>query len=196
MLNEFRARRRHRRRRIRFRPGHAGGGCEAIPTLAFEPNVVPGFANRMVARFVSAAAVHFEETANISAMAKSLAFRCARRFSRFRPRRGGTPTLLVFGGSQGAHAINQVMIPLPAGVEARGTGIHIIHQTGERDYNEAQAAYAQMGESARSIQVHRRHAGGLRARRSGAVPLGREHGGGNRGGREAGGFCSVSARCG
>ena len=34
-----------------------------IPTLAFEPNVVPGFANRVVARFVSAAAVHFEETA-------------------------------------------------------------------------------------------------------------------------------------
>ena len=33
------------------------------PTLAFEPNVVPGFANRMVARWVSAAAVHFEETA-------------------------------------------------------------------------------------------------------------------------------------
>jgi len=34
-----------------------------IPTLAFEPNVVPGFANRVVARFVSGAAVHFEETA-------------------------------------------------------------------------------------------------------------------------------------
>ncbi len=34
-----------------------------IPTLAFEPNVVPGFANRMVARFVTAAAVHFGETA-------------------------------------------------------------------------------------------------------------------------------------
>ncbi len=34
-----------------------------IPTLAFEPNVVPGFANRVVAKFVSGAAVHFEETA-------------------------------------------------------------------------------------------------------------------------------------
>src|SRR3954469_11755317 len=34
-----------------------------VPTLAFESNRVPGFANRMVARFVSAAAVHFEETA-------------------------------------------------------------------------------------------------------------------------------------
>ena len=33
-----------------------------IPTIAFEPNVVPGFANRLVARWVSAAAVHFEET--------------------------------------------------------------------------------------------------------------------------------------
>src|SRR5437879_923737 len=34
-----------------------------VPTLAFEPNLVPGFANRVVARFVSAAAVHFERTA-------------------------------------------------------------------------------------------------------------------------------------
>ena len=31
-----------------------------IPTLAFEPNLVPGFANRIVGRWVSAAAVHFE----------------------------------------------------------------------------------------------------------------------------------------
>src|SRR5260370_38561298 len=29
-----------------------------VPTLAFEPNLVPGFANRVVARFVSAAAGH------------------------------------------------------------------------------------------------------------------------------------------
>src|SRR5918912_166156 len=33
-----------------------------IPTLAFEPNFVPGFANRIVAQMVSGAAVHFEET--------------------------------------------------------------------------------------------------------------------------------------
>src|SRR5215472_4336701 len=33
-----------------------------IPTLAFEPNAVPGFANRVVAPMVSAAAVHFEQT--------------------------------------------------------------------------------------------------------------------------------------
>src|ERR1700689_1864632 len=30
----------------------------------------------------------------------------------------------------------------------RGAGIHIIHQTGERDYNDALAAYRSLGESA------------------------------------------------
>src|SRR5207245_7515055 len=35
-----------------------------IPTLAVEPNFVPGSAHRVVARFVSAAAVHFEQTAD------------------------------------------------------------------------------------------------------------------------------------
>ena len=33
-----------------------------IPTIAFEPNVVPGFANRLLAPTIRAAAVHFEQT--------------------------------------------------------------------------------------------------------------------------------------
>ena len=49
--------------------------------------------------------------------------------------------LLVFGGSQGAHAINQAVLEaLPKLMEAV-PDIHIIHQTGEKDYAEAQAAY-------------------------------------------------------
>src|ERR1700721_367531 len=43
-------------------PGMIAAIRRRIPTLALQPNVVPGFANRVVARFVSAAAVHFEET--------------------------------------------------------------------------------------------------------------------------------------
>src|SRR5215471_443743 len=43
-------------------PAMLAAWLRGIPTLAFEPNVVPGFANRVVARLVSAAAVHFEET--------------------------------------------------------------------------------------------------------------------------------------
>ncbi len=81
-----------------------------IPTLAFEPNVVPGFANRMVARFVSGAAVHFEETAKYFRHAEVTGVPVRQAFFEIAPKRGGTPTLLVFGGSQGAHAINDAMI--------------------------------------------------------------------------------------
>ncbi|HEY1679693.1 MAG TPA: glycosyltransferase, partial [Candidatus Sulfotelmatobacter sp.] len=66
------------------------------------------------------------------------------------PKRGGTPTLLVFGGSQGAHAINAAMFQCLPVLQREAPGIHIIHQTGERDYNDALAAYQSLGESAGS----------------------------------------------
>ncbi|HKH98657.1 MAG TPA: undecaprenyldiphospho-muramoylpentapeptide beta-N-acetylglucosaminyltransferase [Candidatus Sulfotelmatobacter sp.] len=119
-----------------------------IPTLAFEPNVVPGFANRIVARFVSAAAVHFEETADYFRHAEVAGVPVRQAFFEIAPKRGGTPTVLVFGGSQGAHAINEAMIRCLRVLRREAPGIHIIHQTGERDYNDALAAYQALGESA------------------------------------------------
>src|SRR6202451_3875883 len=74
-----------------------------IPTLAFEPNVVPGFANRVVARFVSAVAVHFEETAKYFRNARVTGVPVRQAFFEIPSRpMGQPPTLLVFGGSQGA----------------------------------------------------------------------------------------------
>ncbi|MFZ1052129.1 MAG: undecaprenyldiphospho-muramoylpentapeptide beta-N-acetylglucosaminyltransferase [Candidatus Sulfotelmatobacter sp.] len=119
-----------------------------IPTLAFEPNVVPGFANRMVARFVSGAAVHFEETAKYFRHAEVTGVPVRQAFFEIRAKCVGTPTLLVFGGSQGAHAINEAMIRCLPELRRQAPGIHIIHQTGERDYNDALAAYRGIGESA------------------------------------------------
>ncbi|MBZ5682238.1 MAG: undecaprenyldiphospho-muramoylpentapeptide beta-N-acetylglucosaminyltransferase [Acidobacteriia bacterium] len=119
-----------------------------IPTLAFEPNAVPGFANRVVARFVSAAAVHFEETAKYFRHAEVTGVPVRQAFFDIAPKRGGTPSVLVFGGSQGAHAINEAMIRCLPVLRREAPGIHIIHQTGERDYNDALAAYQSLGESA------------------------------------------------
>jgi UDP-N-acetylglucosamine--N-acetylmuramyl-(pentapeptide) pyrophosphoryl-undecaprenol N-acetylglucosamine transferase len=123
-----------------------------IPTLAFEPNVVPGFANRVVARFVSGAAVHFEETAKYFRHAEVTGVPVRQAFFEIAAKHGGTPTLLVFGGSQGAHAINEAMIRCLPELRRQASGIRIIHQTGERDYNHALAAYASFtsttGESA------------------------------------------------
>ena len=129
---------------------------KGIPTLAFEPNVVPGFANRVVARLVSAAAVHFEETAQYFRNAEVTGVPVRQAFFQISGKAYAQtkPTLLVFGGSQGAQAINQVMIHVCRSCVKRVPGIHIIHQTGERDYNEAQAAYEQAGLSAEVAHVH------------------------------------------
>jgi len=123
-----------------------------IPTLAFEPNVVPGFANRMVAHFVSGAAVHFEESAKYFRHGEVTGVPVRQAFFQIAPKRGGPPTLLVFGGSQGAHAINEAMIRCLPVLLKEAPGIHIIHQTGERDYNDARVAY---GERSESAEVHK-----------------------------------------
>ncbi|HUJ94931.1 MAG TPA: undecaprenyldiphospho-muramoylpentapeptide beta-N-acetylglucosaminyltransferase [Terriglobales bacterium] len=123
---------------------------KGIPTLAFEPNVVPGFANRVVAHWVSAAAVHFEETAKYFPRGEVTGVPVRQAFFAIKDRgeECGCPTLLVFGGSQGAHAINQAMMQCLPQLAAQVPGVHIIHQTGERDYNDAQAAYRQVKVSA------------------------------------------------
>jgi UDP-N-acetylglucosamine--N-acetylmuramyl-(pentapeptide) pyrophosphoryl-undecaprenol N-acetylglucosamine transferase len=124
-----------------------------IPTMAFEPNFVPGFANRLVAPFVKAAAVHFAETGKyfrhceVTGVPVRTAF-----FAVGAPPAGSVPNLLIFGGSQGAHAINQVVMDSAPDLLARLPGLHIVHQTGERDYKDAQAAYARLGTS---VEAHR-----------------------------------------
>src|ERR1700684_3761595 len=123
-----------------------------LPTLAFEPNVVPGFANRMIARWVSAAAVHFEETCRYFPHCQVTGVPVRSAFFDMPAKAGGTPTLLVFGGSQGARAINQAMIESLPGLRAKVPGIHIIHQTGQRDYDYVLAAYQQSGISG---EVHK-----------------------------------------
>jgi UDP-N-acetylglucosamine--N-acetylmuramyl-(pentapeptide) pyrophosphoryl-undecaprenol N-acetylglucosamine transferase len=123
-------------------PAMLAAGMMNVPTVAFEPNVVPGFSNRVVAPMVRAAAVHFEATQHYFRNAQVTGVPVRREFFRVPPRpKDARPTLLVFGGSQGAHAINHAVLEaLPQLVEAVPS-IHVIHQTGEKDYAEAQAAY-------------------------------------------------------
>ncbi len=151
----------------RFRPdvvigvgGYASGpamlaaALRDVPTLAFEPNFVPGFANKVVAPIVTMAAVHFEETARFFRRAVVTGVPVRREFFPIPPVAAvphGRPTLLVFGGSQGAAALNRVMVESLSSFKARLPEIYIIHQTGERDYNQAQAAYLRSGISA---EVH------------------------------------------
>jgi UDP-N-acetylglucosamine--N-acetylmuramyl-(pentapeptide) pyrophosphoryl-undecaprenol N-acetylglucosamine transferase len=135
-------------------PAMLAAALSRIPTLVFEPNFVPGFANRLVAPLVSGAAVHFAETGRYfrrcevtGVPVREAFFQIANKYPQ-----NAKPTLLVFGGSQGAHAINQVVMDSIVDLRARVPGIHVVHQTGERDYNDAQAAYSKLGGS---VEVHR-----------------------------------------
>lgn len=118
-----------------------------VPTLAFEMNVVPGFANKVVARFVSASAIHFEETAKYFRNAKVTGVPVRNEFfaaasDQHEPQR---PTILVTGGSQGARAINRAFREAAPELLRRVPGLKIVHQTGERDFAETKAAYDQAG---------------------------------------------------
>jgi UDP-N-acetylglucosamine--N-acetylmuramyl-(pentapeptide) pyrophosphoryl-undecaprenol N-acetylglucosamine transferase len=124
-----------------------------IPTLVFEPNFVPGFANRLVAPLVSAAAVHFAETGRYFRRCEVTGVPVREAFFQIANQHpNNTKTLLIFGGSQGAHAINQVVVDSVPSLRQRVPGLHIVHQTGELDYNDAQAAYANLRPS---VEVYR-----------------------------------------
>ena len=113
-----------------------------VPTVAFEPNVIPGFANRILSPTIRAAAVHFEQTCRRFRSCVVTGVPVRREFFNVPPRpNGARPTLLVFGGSQGAHAINEAMIGAIPLLPQALPEIHIIHQTGEKDFAGAQAGY-------------------------------------------------------
>jgi UDP-N-acetylglucosamine--N-acetylmuramyl-(pentapeptide) pyrophosphoryl-undecaprenol N-acetylglucosamine transferase len=61
---------------------------------------------------------------------------------------GGLPRVLIFGGSQGAHAINVAMVEASPRLAAAG-GMDITHQTGERDLELVRSAYGAAGLTAR-----------------------------------------------
>jgi UDP-N-acetylglucosamine--N-acetylmuramyl-(pentapeptide) pyrophosphoryl-undecaprenol N-acetylglucosamine transferase len=118
-----------------------------IPTMLLEQNAVPGLTNRLLARLVRAAAVTFESTKAFFGEKAFVSGNPVR--PEFLAASGGKPTddiqVLVFGGSQGAHAINVAMVEAAAELATGGTQVRVTHQTGERDLEMVRAAYRQAG---------------------------------------------------
>ena len=122
-----------------------------IPTLLLEQNAVPGLTNRLLSRVVGGAAVTFEST---------LGFFGRRGFVTGNPVRpeffsetiqpvARRPGVLIFGGSQGAHAINVAMVEAAPRLAAYPGGLAITHQTGERDVELVRNGYERAGLDAR-----------------------------------------------
>ena len=118
---------------------------DSIPTVIFEPNIEPGFTNRLLADMATRVATAFEETAARWG-SKAVVTGCPVRREFFAaPVREHKPPfrLLITGGSRGALPINRAMIDALDLLAARKNELFIVHQTGERDYNAVRVAYAQ-----------------------------------------------------
>src|SRR4030095_16674207 len=83
-----------------------------IPTLVMDSNALPGFTNRRLAMFVNKAALTFEEHLPFFVNKGVVTGNPVRKeFFDVPPRGPGEkPAILIFGGSQGARAINNAMI--------------------------------------------------------------------------------------
>ena len=117
-------------------------------TMVMESNALPGWTNRVLARFVDRAAVSFEASLPYFRGKGMVTGNPVRRefFDiPIRKRELGKMSLLVFGGSQGARAINEAMVAaLPLLKSSEGM-LRIKHQTGPADLERVQAAYSAAG---------------------------------------------------
>jgi len=123
-----------------------------IPTLLMEQNAVPGLTNRLLAPVVDAAAVTFQETVRFFGSKAIVSGNPVRpEFLRDEEAHGselpppGAARVLVFGGSQGAHAINMAMVEAAPRLAAARPRLALTHQTGERDLEMVREQYRRVG---------------------------------------------------
>lgn len=119
-----------------------------VPTLVMESNALPGWTNRRLSRFVDKAAVSFEAALPYFGSKGVVTGNPVRRefFEISARQRLSTEfSILVFGGSQGARAINEAMMASLPALERLRDGLRITHQTGEADFEKVHAAYVNAG---------------------------------------------------
>ncbi|MEO7539195.1 MAG: undecaprenyldiphospho-muramoylpentapeptide beta-N-acetylglucosaminyltransferase [Pyrinomonadaceae bacterium] len=119
-----------------------------FPTLVMDSNALPGFTNRRLARFIDKAALTFDAALPYFGAKGVVTGNPVRKeFFDTRERPIAEPIgLLVFGGSQGAQAINEAMISALSILGKQDPKrLKITHQTGDNNYDEACAGYSASG---------------------------------------------------
>jgi UDP-N-acetylglucosamine--N-acetylmuramyl-(pentapeptide) pyrophosphoryl-undecaprenol N-acetylglucosamine transferase len=130
-------------------PAYLAARRAGIPIVVHEANPLPGIANRLGARFTRFVAVSYPNTPLRGARLTGIPLRpeilqldrsdAARRAAQLSygldP---GRPTLLVFGGSQGARSINDATVG--AALELTGAGVQVLHATGPKNFDAVREA--------------------------------------------------------
>ncbi|MEI8234467.1 MAG: undecaprenyldiphospho-muramoylpentapeptide beta-N-acetylglucosaminyltransferase [Verrucomicrobiota bacterium] len=135
-------------------PPILAGKLRGVPTFVHESNAIPGKANRLNARLVDVVLLGFAECQRYfpRAHCEVTGTPIRRSLSRRLPReealaafglQPGTPTLLIMGGSQGAHGINEAARAAASGGGL--AGIQVIHLTGAGGAPAMEQAYRAAG---------------------------------------------------
>lgn len=116
------------------------------PTLIHEQNSVPGLANRKLSRLVNRICISLPGSERWFDKKKTVLTGNPVRdaiikLSEMKKEVGGQPTLLVLGGSLGAHRVNQLVSGAFAGCGTELAKVKVIHQTGAADLEEVKAVY-------------------------------------------------------
>tara|TARA_B100001964_G_scaffold84397_1_gene95229 strand:+ start:1254 stop:2384 length:1131 start_codon:yes stop_codon:yes gene_type:complete len=122
-----------------------------IPIVLIEQNVIPGRANLKMSKWADAVLCHWESSKKRFKKGKVVVTGVPIRSGivENKTEAGDNPfgldlqkkTLLIMGGSQGAQAINKVMLQSIPRLQALVPGLQIIHLTGKHGYKEAKEVY-------------------------------------------------------
>ena len=137
-------------------PPVLAGQMLRVPTILHEQNAVMGRANAFLARGARVIATGFKDVRGVPGKAGARRVHTGNPIrpavlavadTPFPPTDGDAPLhLLVFGGSQGARIMSEIVPPaiqkLPAALRAR---LHIVQQARQEDLAEVQSRYAAMG---------------------------------------------------
>jgi len=115
------------------------------PTAIHEQNAFPGVTNRLLSTFVTAVAVAFREAATRMKRSDAVITGNPIRAEFFnvkrQPTTGNRQRLLIFGGSQGSHLLNETMIDSLLFLYQMKDQLEIVHQTGPKEVEQVRAAY-------------------------------------------------------
>jgi UDP-N-acetylglucosamine--N-acetylmuramyl-(pentapeptide) pyrophosphoryl-undecaprenol N-acetylglucosamine transferase len=118
-----------------------------------EQNAVPGFTNRVLAKFVTKVFMAFPNQ-EVSFQGKAYwtgnPTRANLKAAPY-PELGNRLKIFVFGGSQGARSLNRLVLGLIPKLKSRFPNLHFdwIHQTGSQDYDMVSREHQALGTGAR-----------------------------------------------
>ncbi|ODS33418.1 MAG: UDP-N-acetylglucosamine--N-acetylmuramyl- (pentapeptide) pyrophosphoryl-undecaprenol N-acetylglucosamine transferase [Candidatus Scalindua rubra] len=127
-----------------------------VPIVLIEQNVIPGGANLIMARWVDAILCHWEDTTKRFKKAHSISVTgipVRKNVIKSEIEINNNPfglayqkkTLLIMGGSQGAQAINKVILQSVPKLKTLIPDLQIIHFSGKHGYKEIKATYDNIG---------------------------------------------------